>query len=255
MVAGDGAEGGPDEMINVVIPMAGLGQRFVAAGYEQPKPFIEVEGRTLIEIVLDNMALPGARYVLVARGEHLRSHPSVFERLGATRNVVIVPLAHVTEGAACTVLEASAHLDSDTPLLIANSDQYVEMAVADLLEDARTRALDGSILTFVEPGRDPKWSYAAVGPTGLVTRVEEKVAISEHATVGIYYFARGRDFVAGARRMVAADQRVNGEFYVCPVYNELLATGARIGIYDLPTERMHGLGTPEDLERFRGRPR
>jgi NDP-sugar pyrophosphorylase family protein len=247
------AKGIRDEMINVVIPMAGLGQRFVAAGYDRPKPFIEVEGRTLVELVLENMAMPRARYILVARAEHLQSHPAVFERLAATRDVVIVTLSRVTEGAACTVLEAAAHLESDCPLLIANSDQYVEMAIADLVEDARARSLDGSILTFVEPGRDPKWSYAAIGPDGLVTRVAEKIAISEHATVGVYYFAHGKAFVAAARRMVAADQRVNGEFYVCPVYNQLLAAGARIGIYDVPTERMHGLGTPEDLERFRSR--
>jgi NDP-sugar pyrophosphorylase family protein len=238
-------------MINVVIPMAGLGQRFVTAGYEQPKPFIEVDGRTLIELVLDNMALPGARYILIARAEHVHAHPAVFERLAATRDVVVVTLSQVTEGAACTVLEAATHLESDCPLLIANSDQYVEMTIADLIEDARARALDGSILTFVEPGRNPKWSYAAIGPDGLVTRVAEKVAISEHATVGIYYFASGKSFVAAASRMVAADERVNGEFYVCPVYNKLLEAGARIGIFELPTERMHGLGTPEDLERFR----
>lgn len=237
-------------MINVVIPMAGQGSRFVKAGYTTPKPFIEVNGTTLIELVLRNVALEGARYILLARTEHLASQAAAVERIRRTFDVEFVPVDRLTEGAACTVLHAHRIIDSDVPLLLANSDQYVDASVADYVRDCRDRGLDGSILTFVDAARDPKWSFARIDGNGLVTEVREKVAISEHATVGLYYFSKGSSFVAGAIDMILANDRVNNEFYTCPVYNYCIRAGERIGIHGIDAAQMHGLGTPEDLDRF-----
>ena len=79
-----------------------------------------------------------------------------------------------------------------------------------------------------------------------------KEVISNEATVGIYNFREGRLFTQGAHRMIAKDLRVNGEFYVAPVYNELVADGAAIVTYNVGREGagMYGLGIPSDLERF-----
>ena len=122
--------------------------------------------------------------------------------------------------------------------------------MTDYVQDCLDRGLDGSILVFRDPSLDPKWSFAKVNDDGLVTEVAEKKPISDLATVGIYLFARGRDFVSATADMIATNERVNGEFYTCPVYNYMIANGARIGVYEVPMDAMYGLGTPDDLSEF-----
>ena len=238
-------------MLNIVVPMAGLGSRFAKAGFALPKPLIPVHGVPMIRLVIENIrpAQPH-RFLFVAQ----RAHDVAFGVTEKLRHWApgseVILLDGFTEGAACTVLTASALIDSDAPLMIANSDQYVDIAIDPYLADMTTRGLDGLIMTM--QADDPKWSFAGLDDQGMVTRVVEKQVISSHATVGIYNFARGRDFVAGARRMIARDERVNGEFYVAPVYNDLVKAGARIGVYDIGSEGsgMHGLGIPADLDLF-----
>ena len=237
-------------MINVVIPMAGLGSRFVNAGYLTPKPFIEVNGETLIELVLKNLFIKDACYLLLTRTEHLESQATVVKRIQRNFNVTFIPVDKLTEGAACTVLHAHRLINNDSPLLLANSDQYIDASVSEYVNNCKERNLDGSILTFVDAARDPKWSFARLSSAGLVDEVKEKSAISEYATVGLYYFSQGKSFVNAAIDMVVANDRVNGEFYTCPVYNYCIAAGQRIGIYNIDAGSMHGLGTPEDLNRF-----
>ncbi len=233
--------------INVVIPMAGEGSRFARAGYTKPKPFIDVAGRTMIETVMANLTLEGARYILLARKEHIAAEPDTVRRLKALGNVEILSIDGLTEGTACTVLHARDLIDNDAPLLIANCDQVVDFSCKTFVADCWARGLDGSILCFEDRARDPKWSFAKTDKDGLVVQVAEKVAISDMATVGLYLFRRGADFVAGAIDMIARNERVNNEFYTCPVYNHVVARGGRIGVHAVRFEDMHGLGIPEDL--------
>jgi NDP-sugar pyrophosphorylase family protein len=236
--------------INVVIPMAGEGSRFARAGYTKPKPFIDVAGRTMIETVMANLALEGARYILLARKDHIAAEPETVRRLQALGNVEILSIDGLTEGTACTVLHARDLIDDDTPLLIANCDQVVDFSCEAFVADCRARDLDGSILCFEDRARDPKWSFAKTDADGLVTQVAEKVAISDLATVGLYLFRSGADFIAGAVDMIARNERVNNEFYTCPVYNHVVAAGGRIGVHEVRFEDMHGLGVPDDLMAY-----
>ncbi len=235
-------------MINVVVPAAGLGSRFVEAGFALPKPFIDVLDVPMIERVLRNLAFPDARFIIISREEHLRQNAVAFERIRKSHHAETVAADLVTEGAACTVLLAVHLLNNDAPLLIANSDQIVDMDITAYIQDSKDRGLDGSILTF--PSDHPKWSYAKLDEDGLVTEVKEKVVISDKATVGIYYFERGRDFVNSACEMIASNDRVNNEFYVCPAYNYAIERGLRIGVYDISEDSMHGMGTPKDLDEY-----
>ncbi|MNE15375.1 hypothetical protein D3C80_1082820 [compost metagenome] len=156
----------------------------------------------------------------------------------------------LTEGTACTILLARQAFDAPAPLLVANSDQYVEFDVDAFVKDCHDRGLDGSILVFRDPHKDPKWSFARIGSDNLVLEVAEKKPISDLATVGVYLFARGDEFVSAAIDMIANNDRVNGEFYTCPVYNYMIRNGARIGVYEVPASAMHGLGTPADLATY-----
>ena len=237
-------------MINIVIPMAGLGSRFAKAGYEKPKPFIDVAGKPMIVRVMENLHVPDAQYFLIGRKEHLEQEKQLVKEISARYNATFIPIDLLTEGTACTVLFARQYIDNDVPLLIANSDQVVDSDIKLFVSDCNARSLDGSILTFEDKERNPKWSFAKIDSAGLVTETKEKVAISEFATVGIYLFSKGRYFVDGAIDMIIRNDRVNNEFYSCPVYNYCVKDGQRIGIYNIRQEEMHGLGTPEDLERY-----
>lgn len=236
--------------LNIIIPMAGSGSRFKAAGYTLPKPLIDVRGKPMIAHVIENIRLPGATLHLIARTEDAKAHPAAFKKLAADYGCNFTYIEGLTEGAACTLLRVAHIIDNDTPMLIANSDQIVDYTMQSFIEDAQTRHLDGSILTFDDPSLNPKWSYAATGPDTLVTETREKVAISPHATVGIYWFAKGRYFVEAANAMIENNDRTNNEFYICPSYNYLVKRGLRIGIHPISQSQMHGIGTPEDLDAY-----
>lgn len=237
-------------MINIVIPMAGLGSRFAKEGYEKPKPFIDVNGKPMIVRVLENLYYPNARYFLIARKEHLEIEKDLVQKIEQEYNATFIGLDKLTEGTACTVLYAREYINNDIPLMIANSDQIVDISITDFIDDCLNRKLDGSILTFLDKELNPKWSFAKINSKELVIEVKEKEAISEHATVGIYMFSRGEDFVNGAIDMIIENDRVNNEFYTCPVYNYIIRDNKRIGIYDIDAEVMHGIGTPEDLNNY-----
>ncbi len=242
-------------MLHIVVPMAGAGSRFKAAGYELPKPLIPIHGVPMIRLVINNLTLRVLhRFTFICQDSHLHEYGLVEKLESWAPGCNVVAVRGLTEGAACTVLAARDSIDADEPLMIANSDQYIDTDLEAYLEEMDRNALDGLIMTMT--ARDPKWSFVGLGSDRSVERVVEKEVISDEATVGIYNFRRGSDFVRAAESMIAKNLRVNGEFYVAPTYNELIGGGARVGIFNIGTEDsgMHGLGTPADLEAFLSRP-
>jgi len=236
--------------INIVIPMAGSGSRFANAGYEKPKPFIDVSGKPMIIRVLENLICENARYILIAREDHLVKEKQLVKEIENNYPVVFHPIGHLTEGAACTVLHARNFINNDEPMIIANSDQIVDIVFQDFVSDCFDRVLDGSIMTFKDPQNNNKWSFAKTNSLGLVEEVREKDAISDLATVGLYMYKRGRYFVNASVDMIVQNERVNNEFYVCPVYNYAIKNGNDIGVFNIEYDSMHGLGTPEDLKLY-----
>ena len=238
-------------MLNIVVPIAGRGSRFTAAGFVTPKPLIAVHGKPMIEVVIDNVRPSRPhRFVFLALAEHLASTPLRPVLESAAPGCEIVPVAEVTQGAACTVLLARDLIDAAAPLMIANTDQWVDVRIDDYLARMDHERADGLIMTMT--AGDPKWSFVGRDRHGRVDRVVEKQPVSDEATVGIYNFREGGAFVRAADRMIASNQRVNGEFYVAPVYNELIGDGATIVTFNVGGvgAGMWGLGTPEDLADF-----
>lgn len=237
-------------MVNIVIPMAGAGSRFSNAGYSLPKPFIDVNGEPMIVRVLENLTCQAANFILVAQRRHAELFPNLVARLKSEFTVSFILVDELTEGTACTVLQAKELINNQAPLIIANSDQIVDFDINNFINHAEIKNVDGSILAFIDKSKNPKWSYAEVDANGFVQRVVEKCPISEYATVGIYHFRRGSDFVKFASQMLKAQDRVNGEFYTAPVYNYLISEGMAVDTYIINFEDMHGVGTPEDLENY-----
>jgi len=236
-------------VLNIVVPLAGRGQRFADAGYELPKPLIPIHGVPMMQLVIANLRprQPHKFHFLILR-EHAESH-GLDRLLGHwSPGCTVTCVDAVTEGAACTVLLARSRFEGDDPLMIANCDQYVEVDI-----DAYVAGMgEASGLIMTMAADDPKWSFVRMDANGEVTEVVEKQVVSNEATVGIYNFRHGRDFTWAADQMIAAGRRVNGEFYVAPAYNELIRAGRRPRVYNIGSvgAGMHGIGTPADLQQF-----
>lgn len=234
-----------NKRMNVVIPMAGHGSRFAQAGYTFPKPLIEVNGKPMIQVVVENLNIE-AHYIFIVQKEHYEKYQLKYMLNMIAPGCDIVQVEGVTEGAACTTLLAQHLIDNDDPLLIANSDQFVEWNANECLYAFTADGIDGGLLTFKSV--HPKWSYARLDDNGYVAEVAEKRPISDIASVGIYYWKRGQHYVAFAKQMIERNIRTNNEFYVCPVFNEAIEAGLKIRVKNI--EKMWGLGVPEDLEHF-----
>lgn len=235
----------PGKDITVLIPCAGAGSRFSNAGYKLPKPLIDVNGKPMIQRVVENLNID-ANYVFVVQKEHY----NIFN-LGTILPLIapdckIVQVDGLTEGAACTTLLAKEFIDNNNHLIIANSDQYVDWDSSDFIYNMLANDLDGGILSFKD--NNPKWSFAKLDNLGYVIEVAEKNPISDIATVGIYYFNRGHEYVHFAEQMIDKKIKTNNEYYICPIYNEYISAGKKIKTQHC--EAMYGLGTPEDLQSF-----
>ena len=235
-----------DNKMNVLIPMAGAGSRFEKAGYTFPKPLIDVDGRPMIQVVVENLGFSESQYSFIVQKNHREKYnlDSMLSIISNDPNIIDVD--GITEGAACTTLLAKEYIDNDNPLIIANSDQFVDWNTSEFMYKMQEQDADAGILTF--NSTHPKWSFAKIDEFGYVTEVAEKNPISDIATVGIYYWKRGSDYVKYAEQMIKENKRFNNEFYVCPVFNEAIADGKKIKTYNI--NKMWGLGTPEDLNSF-----
>lgn len=235
------------DKLNVLIPMAGGGTRFQAQGYTFPKPLIDVKGKPMIQVVVDNLNID-AHFIFIVQKEHYEKYNLNYLLPLIAPNCDIVQVDGITEGAACTTLLAKQFIDNDQPLLMANSDQFIQWNSGETLYAFSNENIDGAIITF--EATHPKWSYAKVGPDGFVSEVAEKKPISKNATVGVYYWKKGSDYVRYAEQMISKNVRVNNEFYVCPVFNEAIQDNKKFRIFEIEKNGMWGIGTPEDLNYF-----
>jgi HAD superfamily hydrolase (TIGR01509 family) len=236
-----------DEKLNVVVPMAGAGSRFEKVGYTFPKPLIDVEGKPMIQVVVESMNIE-ANFIYIVQKSHREKYNLDTLLNLITPNCKIVEVDGITEGAACTVLLAKEYINNENQLILTNSDQFIEWDSTDFMYQMNEKGYDGGIMCF--EATHPKWSFAKTDENGIITEVAEKNPISNQATAGIYYWKHGSDFIKYAEQMIEKNVRVNNEFYVCPVYNEAIQDSKVVYNYQIPSENMWGLGTPEDLDYY-----
>ena len=234
-----------DKKLNILIPMAGAGSRFEQAGYTFPKPLIDVNGEPMIKVVSENINMD-ANYIYIVQATHRQKYSLDILLNLISPNCTIIEVDGLTEGAACTTLLAKEIINNDQPLLIANSDQFIEWDSNEFMYKMNETNADGGILTFTST--HPKWSFVKIDENGFVTEVAEKKPISNIATVGIYFWKRGSDYVEYVEEMIKKNIRVNNEFYICPVFNQAIKHGKQIHTFNI--NKMWGIGTPEDLNYF-----
>ncbi len=238
--------------MNILIPMAGRGSRFLGESdknpeFKKPKPIINIAGHSMVEWAVSSLPLNKEdQLIFLVLKEHVEK-AKIDEELrkifGNEIKVIIVD--HITNGAACTALLAREFINNDQPLLITDSDHFIDGKT--LFNDIENyEKLDGIIPVFY--ANNPKWSFAKTDQDGIVTETAEKIQISRNANIGAYFFRKGRDFVWAAEEMIEENDKTNGEFYVAPVYNYLIRRGK---VIRLSRPRfVHGLGTPKDMAKF-----
>lgn len=234
-----------DDKLNVLIPMAGAGSRFESAGYTFPKPLIDVNGKPMIQVVVENLNID-ANFIFIVQKKHREKYNLDTLLNLISPNCKIIEVDGLTEGAACTTLLAKDYINNDNPLIMSNSDQYIDWDSNEFMYKMNENNCDGGIVTFTST--HPKWSFAKIDEYGYVTEIAEKKPISNIATVGIYYWKKGSDYVKFAEQMINKNIRVNNEFYVCPVFNEAIEKNKKIKTFNV--DSMWGIGTPEDLNIF-----
>lgn len=236
----------PDWKLNIVMPMAGLGNRFRQAGFAVPKPLIDVKGRPMYAWATESLPLDQCTrliFILLASQPECPELQRDIEQRYARYRPAVLSVPELTAGQAITVLRAKEIIDIDEPLLVHNADTAFDVDHA-WVETAWHESLDGALLVF--PSQEKRWSFSRANDQGWVEEVREKEVISPWATTGTYWFRRGRDFVRAAERRFQSGRREASEFYVSPLYNDLIATGARVR--NFPIRRLYCFGTPEDLE-------
>lgn len=238
-------------MTNIIIPMAGLGTRFSDAGFDKPKPLIEIDGKTLIQHSVETLGISG-QYIFITREyENKDYNKQITEILNdISPGHIEIRVSGKQHGTSYSALFAKDYIDNDDELVLTNCDQRLEWDPEDFLRFSRSHGLDGSILTHESSSH--KHSYAVVS-NGFVTHLAEKNPISNNALVGLHYWKHGKDFVRSAEDLVKSCKADGREAYVSLTYNNLIAEGKKIVAYQIPSNGYIPLGTPRDLEIYQAK--
>lgn len=237
---------------NILIPMAGRGERFSSVGYDIPKPLIEINGKPMIEWALRSLDIDFSNHSFVfivrqyANDEFNKRLCSVLDSI--VPNNKTIKIDYVTEGPASTCLLASDLINNDSPLVISNCDQIMRWNGNYFLSSCMNSPYDGVVVTYDES--TPKNSYAKLNQNGDVVRIAEKEVISNVSLNGIHFWRHGSDFILSANEMITQNDRTNNEFYVAPTYNRMIQAGNRVGIFHIPRECHNPVGVPSDMGLF-----
>ncbi len=234
-----------------LILFSGDDKAFKESGYLYPKNLTEINGTPMIENVLKGFGsiIENCDQLLLTmrQNEIDKYHTSQVARL-LYPEAKIVSVPNIAQGAACAVLLAASDIDNDEELVVMNGDIIIEEMLMPAIEDFRKRDLDGGAITIESV--HPRWSFVKCDEDGYMIEAAEKRPISKNATVGIYYYKHGKDYVEAAKNMIRKDACVNGIFYICPAFNELILMQKKLGIYMINRENNYSLANPDGVEAY-----
>jgi len=230
--------------LNIVIPMAGLGDRFRKKGFTVDKPLIDINGNHMIELVLDSLGLKGD-FIFIINNKSKNSEKLKSVLKNKSVNCKIIEIDYITDGPASTCLLAEKYINNDKPLLITNCDQIMKWDSNNFEDFIQNTKADGVVVTYNT--LTEKNSYVKLDGEGHAIEFAEKKIISEHSLNGIHYWKHGKDFINSTKSMIDKNIRVNGEFYIAPTFNEMVKLGKKILTYRIDKNNHWAVGTPEDL--------
>lgn len=233
-------------MINVLLPAMGKSAFFKDAYF--PKPLTEINGKTMLEMVVDDYSeLDPKNYIFVFHDEDCRKfHLDASVRI-LTDVSKVIKLHNQTAGALCTCLMAVDYINDDTPLIIANSDQIIDVDYREVIKHFDECGAEAGVITF--PSIHPRWSYAKVNEDEVV-EVAEKRPLSKCAIAGFYYYKHGRDFVDAAKKALLKQNNLDGKYYISATVNELILAGKKVAYYEVKKEQYKSFYSPAKIEEF-----
>jgi dTDP-glucose pyrophosphorylase len=238
-------------VINILVPLGGQTPFFDVAEYPYPKPLVEISGVPMIELIIRNLSLLQAdhRFIFVLRDEDCtRFHLDETVRLLTGVNLEILRIKGETKGAVCSSLLAVDYIDNDEPLIISNGDQIFESDLSDGVSALCARGVDGGCLVFESV--HPRWSYVRLDDERRIVEAAEKRPISKNAIAGLYVFARGSDFVLGAKNAIRKDANVNGMYYTSSVFNELILMNRTLRAVPVPNDKYFTFYSPQKIAEY-----
>lgn len=233
-------------MINVLLPAMGTSAFFKDAYF--PKPLIEINGKTMIEMVVDNYEdIDPKNYIFVfsdtdCKKFHLDDSVKILSPASK-----VIKLSNQTAGALCTCLMAVEYVNDDIPLIIANSDQIIDIDYKKVLNHFEKIGADAGVITF--PNIHPRWSYARKNGEEVV-EVTEKRPISKDAIAGFYYFKKGSDFIQAAKNALIKQNNLDGKYYISASINEVILMGKKVGYYDIKKEQYKSFYSPAKIKEY-----
>jgi len=233
--------------INIVIPMAGLGNRFKMKGYDDIKPMIKIGDKRMIKLVINSIGIDG-KFIFIVNNHEGQSNELIKLLNVTVDNPKIIEIDYLTEGPASSVLLAKGLINNDIPLIVTNCDQIMEWDSKDFYKKLKETDKDGIVVTYNV--LTEKNSYVKLDENGDATLFAEKEIISEYSLNGIHFWKKGSDFISSTESMITKNIRVNNEFYIAPTYNEMINENKRIGIYHIEKSKHWSVGTPDDLDKY-----
>jgi NDP-sugar pyrophosphorylase family protein len=235
--------------MNILIPMAGRGERFSNNGFDIPKPLIELEGKTMIELAIKSLNIEGNYIYVTYRYTNKEFNQKLEEILNRiTPNCTIIKIDYITEGPASSALLAKKYIDNEEELIITNCDQIMSWDSKNFLEFIKKTDKEGIVVTY--NSSTEKNSYVKLNEIGDAIELAEKKVISEFSLNGIHYWKKGKYFVESAEDMISKNIRVNNEFYISMTYNEMIEKKLKVSNYHIINNHHHAVGTPEDLKEY-----
>ncbi|MEN8211696.1 MAG: glycosyltransferase family 2 protein [Thermodesulfobacteriota bacterium] len=237
--------------VNVLVPMAGQTMLFDKHEYPYPKSLIEIDEKTMIEHVINNLSAVHNinQFIFVVNEEDCRKH-HLDNILGLLTNgqCQVIKIRKETKGAACSALLAIKHINNDDELIIANGDQIFMDDLNRVLQLHRENSLDAAVIIFNSV--HPRWSYVRLDENGMVIETAEKRPFSRQAIAGFFYFRQGKFFIKAAMNMIKKDASVNGSFFIAPSLNEMVLDKKRIGVYTIDNDKYHTFHSPQKINEY-----
>ncbi len=236
-------------MINILIPLAGKNQYFSETDYPFPKPLIELNGKTMIEHIIDNFSSiqKEKQFIFIVNSEDCKKyHLDNVLNILTNHTCKIIKLENETKGAACSAMMAVEYIDNDTPLILSNADQLFDMCLDEVIKSFGNS--DAGVITF--ESIHPRWSYVRLDKQNKVTETSEKRPISKSAIAGFYYFKNGSDFISSSSKMIKKDASINGLYYIAPTLNEMVLENKTISIFQIENSIYHTFYTPQKIKEY-----
>lgn len=235
------------KQVNIILLAAGVEQSKQKDGY--PLCLSEVNSVPLIQKIINQTnQITGNRLIVNFRESEANKYhlDNIVRLLNSDSKVVKIPFD--TQGASCTALLSIGDIDSDDNLLIINGNEYIDIDFSKIINGFIKDKLDGGVVVF--KSIHPRYSFVKLNEMGLVIEASEKNPISNIATTGFYWFSKGKDFVSAAKNCIKKDARVNGNFYICPTYNEMILNNKKIGVHEIDEKLYHPIKSEHQLENF-----